>query len=153
MARWVVPTAVVLAVALLISLFFASSSSSAINSDKGSTALLIIDVQNCFMSGGTLAVAGADAVIPIINALRQDNQFDVVVATKDWHCPDHVSFASQHPGCKIYDAVNLTYLQNGKCAAWEFCSIFVWLNLPGIWKTYAGCIKVAVQFVIVSRSY
>ena len=60
------------------------------------SALLIIDVQNCFLPGGSLAVSDGDQVIPVINSIR--NQFDVVVLTQDWHCPDHVSFASQHPG-------------------------------------------------------
>ena len=59
-------------------------------------ALLIIDVQNCFLPGGSLAVNEGDLVIPVINSIR--GQFDVVVLTQDWHCPDHVSFASQHPG-------------------------------------------------------
>ena len=58
------------------------------------SALLIIDVQNCFLPGGSLAVTDGDQVIPVINSIR--NQFDVVVLTQDWHCPDHVSFASQH---------------------------------------------------------
>ena len=60
------------------------------------SALLIIDVQNCFLTGGSLAVPNGEEVIPVINSIR--SQFDVVVLTQDWHCPDHVSFASQHNG-------------------------------------------------------
>ena len=67
-----------------------------INLSEQKTALLIIDVQNCFLPGGSLAVNDGDKVIPVINRIR-DN-FDVVVLTQDWHCPDHVSFASQHQG-------------------------------------------------------
>ena len=59
-------------------------------------ALLIIDVQNCFIPGGTLAVNEGDQVIPVINRIR--DQFETVVFTQDWHCVDHVSFASQHAG-------------------------------------------------------
>ncbi len=60
------------------------------------TALLIIDVQNCFLPGGSLAVNDGDQVVPIINSVR--HLFDVVVLTQDWHCQTHISFASQHPG-------------------------------------------------------
>ena len=60
------------------------------------TALLIIDVQYSFLPGGSLAVTDGDAVIPVINAIR--DQFDIVAISQDWHCSDHVSFASQHPG-------------------------------------------------------
>ena len=60
------------------------------------TALLIIDLQYSFLPGGSLAVTDGDAVIPVINAIR--DQFDIVAISQDWHCSDHVSFASQHPG-------------------------------------------------------
>ena len=58
-------------------------------------ALLIIDVQNDFLPGGALAVPDGDQVIEPINALAADPRFDVVVATRDWHPPDHSSFQSQ----------------------------------------------------------
>ena len=60
------------------------------------TALLVIDVQNCFLPGGSLEVGEGAQVIPVINSIS--DQFDVVVLTQDWHCPQHISFASQHPG-------------------------------------------------------
>ena len=60
------------------------------------SALLIIDVQNCFLPGGSLAVTEGNEIIAVINAFR-DN-FDIVVLTQDWHCPKHISFASQHQG-------------------------------------------------------
>ncbi len=56
-------------------------------------ALIIVDVQNDFTPGGALAVPDGDAVIPAINALASDSLF--VVATRDWHPPDHGSFAEQ----------------------------------------------------------
>jgi nicotinamidase/pyrazinamidase len=57
-------------------------------------ALLIVDVQNDFLPGGALAVAQGDQVIPVI--LQLVDQFDLVVASQDWHPKDHGSFASQH---------------------------------------------------------
>jgi nicotinamidase/pyrazinamidase len=56
-------------------------------------ALIIVDVQNDFTQGGALAVPDGDAVIPAINAFASDSEF--VVATRDWHPPDHRSFADQ----------------------------------------------------------
>ena len=66
--------------------------------------LLIIDVQNDFCPGGSLAVEEGDAVVPVINAIMP--LFHRVVATQDWHPPDHVSFASSHPGRKPLDLVD-----------------------------------------------
>jgi nicotinamidase/pyrazinamidase len=66
--------------------------------------LLIIDVQNDFCPGGSLAVEDGDAVVPVINAIMP--LFHRVVATQDWHPPDHVSFASSHLGRKPLDLVD-----------------------------------------------
>lgn len=52
--------------------------------------LIVIDVQNDFCPGGALAVPDGDAVVEPINRLIE--QFEVVVATRDWHPPDHRSF-------------------------------------------------------------
>jgi nicotinamidase/pyrazinamidase len=68
-------------------------------------ALIIVDIQNDFLPGGALAVANGDAVIPVINKLQND--FDLVVATQDWHPADHKSFASTHPGKKIFEEIML----------------------------------------------
>lgn len=57
-------------------------------------ALLIVDVQNDFTPGGALAVAEGDAVVPRINALAASGDFDLVLATRDWHPADHSSFTS-----------------------------------------------------------
>ena len=60
-------------------------------------ALLVIDVQNGFISeAGELPVPGGAEVIPAINELLP--HFPVRVATQDWHPRDHGSFASRHPG-------------------------------------------------------
>ena len=71
--------------------------------------LIVVDVQNCFMPGGSLAVKQGDEVVPIINKLAQS--FQNVVITQDWHHPQHVSFASQHPGKKPFEQIRLPYGQ------------------------------------------
>lgn len=68
-------------------------------------ALIIVDVQNDFLPGGALAVKDGDAVIPVINNLQK--KFDLVVATQDWHPADHKSFASSHPGKKVFEEIIL----------------------------------------------
>ncbi|XP_048774974.1 nicotinamidase-like [Ostrea edulis] len=78
-------------------------------------ALLVIDVQNCFLPTGNLPVADGDHVIPVINDIRRkyDNLFSLVVFSQDWHCVDHVSFASQHSGKAPYNTVILQYNNEG----------------------------------------
>lgn len=56
-------------------------------------ALIVVDVQNDFCSGGALAVDDGDAVVEPINRLAAQMPF--VVATRDWHPADHRSFAEQ----------------------------------------------------------
>jgi nicotinamidase/pyrazinamidase len=68
-------------------------------------ALIIVDVQNDFLPGGALAVKDGDWVIPVINILQ--DKFDLVVATQDWHPPNHKSFASSHPGKKVFEEIIL----------------------------------------------
>lgn len=69
-------------------------------------ALIIVDVQNDFCDGGALAVPGANEVIPYINELMKDNQYDQIVLTQDWHPADHKSFASTN-GKKVGNSINL----------------------------------------------
>jgi len=69
--------------------------------------LLVIDVQNCFTPGGSLAVKDGDTIIPLINKLG--GYFEHVVLTQDWHTPGHVSFASSHSGKKPFEAIKLPY--------------------------------------------
>ena len=68
---------------------------------------LVIDMQNCFIPGGSLAVKEGDAIVPLINKIAQS--FKHVVLTQDWHTPDHISFASQHPGKKPFEAIKVAY--------------------------------------------
>src|ERR1043165_4410704 len=62
-------------------------------------ALLLIDIQNDFVPGGALAVPKGTEVVPVAN--RWIDQFtrsgDLVIATQDWHPPNHSSFISQNP--------------------------------------------------------
>lgn len=73
----------------------------------GHCALLVIDVQNCFVAGGSLPVKDGDAVVPVINRIAP--AFANVIVTQDWHTAGHVSFASAHPGHKPYDKLHLAY--------------------------------------------
>ena len=68
-------------------------------------ALLIIDLQNDFLAGGALAVPDGDAVVSVINRIQ--GQFDLVVATQDWHPSGHKSFASAHPGREVFQNIDL----------------------------------------------
>ncbi|WP_426061406.1 bifunctional nicotinamidase/pyrazinamidase [Hymenobacter sp. B1770] len=68
-------------------------------------ALLLIDIQNDFVPGGRLAVPEGDAIIPLVNALQP--QFDLVVASQDWHPAGHQSFASSHAGRMAFDHIDL----------------------------------------------
>jgi len=66
-----------------------------------SSALIVVDVQNCFLPGGSLAVKEGDQVIPVINRIAKG--FENVVMTQDWHTPHHISFASTHEGKKPFE--------------------------------------------------
>jgi len=70
-------------------------------------ALIVVDVQNCFVDGGTLPVKGGAEVVPVINKLS--GAFENVVVTQDWHTPGHVSFASAHQGKKPFETTKLPY--------------------------------------------
>jgi nicotinamidase/pyrazinamidase len=71
------------------------------------TALIVVDVQNDFCPGGALPVPDGDAVVPVINALAQ--RYQNVIVTQDWHPPGHLSFASEHPGKRPFDTVQMPY--------------------------------------------
>jgi nicotinamidase/pyrazinamidase len=72
-----------------------------------SDVLLVIDVQNDFCPGGSLAVSGGNEVVPVVNRLAR--QFDHVVLTQDWHPAGHSSFASSHPGKDAFTQIEMTY--------------------------------------------
>jgi len=73
-------------------------------------AALVIDVQPCFVTGGTLAVAGADAayVSHVQRATKWLSQKGfLILGSRDYHPPDHISFASNHPGYNPFDVITL----------------------------------------------
>jgi nicotinamidase/pyrazinamidase len=59
-------------------------------------ALIVVDVQNDFCEGGSLAVPNSNAIFGPINELKRKINFQTVVLTKDMHPQTHVSFASTH---------------------------------------------------------
>ncbi len=59
-------------------------------------ALIVVDMQNDFMPGGSLAVPGANELVPLINQLLK--VFPLSIGTQDWHPTNHISFASNHSG-------------------------------------------------------
>ncbi len=73
-------------------------------------ALVLVDIQNDFCPGGALAVPGGDEVVPVANALMRSGRFACVVATQDWHPPDHGSFATSHRGRSPYELGELAGL-------------------------------------------
>lgn len=72
-------------------------------------ALLVIDVQYDFLPGGALPVPNGNEVIDVINRVMP--QFDLVVATQDWHPHGHKSFASSHPGSAVFSTIHLNGLE------------------------------------------
>lgn len=63
-------------------------------------ALIVVDVQNDFCDGGALAVKDADKIIPVVNKAIDffNRNYNLVVATKDWHPANHKSFAKNSNG-------------------------------------------------------
>ena len=82
-------------------------------------ALVIVDFQNDFCPGGALAVPDGDAIAGRVNELAGSGEYDLVVATRDWHPPDHDSFAGQGgpwpvhcvagtPGAELHESLDPT---------------------------------------------
>lgn len=67
--------------------------------------LIIIDAQNDFMPGGSLAVPGGDEIVPVMNSIQE--KFDLIIASQDWHPQDHISFASNHPERTVFDQIEV----------------------------------------------
>ena len=68
-------------------------------------ALLIVDLQNDFVPGGALPAPHGDHLAPIINKVM--DSFPLILAIKDWHPINHVSFAVNHSGKKIGDVIKV----------------------------------------------
>jgi nicotinamidase/pyrazinamidase len=75
--------------------------------DPTTDILGLIDVQPTFMPGGGLPVPDGHRIVPLIN--RMLPRFAHAFASQDWHKPNHLSFASAHPGRKPYDTVEVSY--------------------------------------------
>jgi len=85
--------------------------------------LIIVDVQRDFLPGGALPVPEGDKIVPVVNRLQP--HYELIVLTQDWHPPNHLSFASNHPGRRQFDLIELDGLQQ---VLWpDHC---VW-NTPG----------------------
>lgn len=69
--------------------------------------LLVVDVQNDFCPGGALPVVNGDQVIPPIRRIAPG--FRHILLTQDWHPANHVSFAANHPGKRLYESIQLDY--------------------------------------------
>ncbi len=81
-------------------------------SEKGKVemnrALIIVDIQNDFLPGGSLAVGQGDVIIGfVVSLMKRTEHYQLVVATQDWHPPGHGSFASAHPGAQPFDVGEL----------------------------------------------
>jgi len=68
-------------------------------------ALILVDIQQDFLPGGSLAVKKGNEILPVVNSLL-DRRFDLVVATQDWHPADHGSFAANQ-GKKVGEVIDL----------------------------------------------
>ena len=77
---------------------------------KGGWAVIVIDVQPCFVEGGSLAVSGADDAY--VAKVQRDTKWlygngYLIFGTRDYHPPDHISFASNHPGHNLFEVIEL----------------------------------------------
>ncbi len=77
-------------------------------------ALIVVDVQNDFCEGGSLAVPNSNEIIPFINLLMEENIYDEIVFSQDWHPANHKSFASNN-GRKVGETI---LLNGGKQFMW-----------------------------------
>jgi nicotinamidase/pyrazinamidase len=84
-------------------------------------ALVIVDFQNDFCPGGALAVPEGDEIAGRLNELAASGDYALVVATRDWHPPDHGSFAEQGgpwpvhcvagtPGAELHPALERSHV-------------------------------------------
>lgn len=74
-----------------------------------SSALILVDIQHDFMPWGSLPVPRGDEIVPVVNRLQAE--FDIVVASQDWHPPDHLSFASNHEGREPFEVTEVDGLE------------------------------------------
>ena len=122
-------------------------------------ALIVVDMQNDFMPGGTLGVAGGDAIVPLINRLAEG--FKTRVFSRDWHPVNHISFSpkpeykdlswpahcvQKTPGAEFHPALNVkladlivdkAFLPDREnYSAFEDSDLTAWLQGRGIQRVF-----------------
>jgi nicotinamidase/pyrazinamidase len=108
-----------------------------------SRALIIVDLQNDFMPNGALPIAGADEIVQPINELMRTGKYNLIVATQDWHPPNHCSFKKwpKHcvqgtPGAELHPGLDQRKIsaifRKGMHPKKEEYSVFESKNGPGI---------------------
>lgn len=65
-------------------------------------ALILVDIQNDFCSGGSLEVPQANSIISKVNKLMNEGSYDLIIATLDWHPSNHSSFLINNPASGIW---------------------------------------------------
>lgn len=89
------------------------------NYKKDKDALIVVDVQNDFCPGGSLAVKNGNKIIPTINEVQKN--FNFIFYTQDWHPSDHSSFSTNNPGKDVYSTIDMFY---GKQVIWPPHCVF-----------------------------
>src|SRR5690606_23578444 len=110
---------------------------------KPADMLVVVDMQYDFLPGGSLAVAGGDEIVPLVNTIAR--KFTNVVLTQDWHPADHVSFASQHAGKAPFQTIELPY---GRQVLWP--DHYVW-NTKG--AQISADLDIAHAQLIIRKGY
>jgi nicotinamidase/pyrazinamidase len=89
------------------------------NYKEDKDALIVVDVQNDFCPGGSLAVKNGNKIIPIINEIQKN--FNFIFYTQDWHPSDHSSFSTNNPGKNVFSTIDMFY---GKQVIWPPHCVF-----------------------------
>lgn len=72
------------------------------------SALIIVDLQNDFCSGGSLEIQDADTTVKFINDIKKIYHWSLVVLTANWHPKDHVSFQENNPDSELFKDAYIT---------------------------------------------
>lgn len=75
--------------------------------------LLVIDVQNDFCPGGSLAVKNGNKIIKNINLIQ--TKFNNIALTQDWHPINHSSFITEYSDKEVFSSIDMPY---GKQTIW-----------------------------------
>ncbi|CEG80907.1 hypothetical protein RMATCC62417_15170 [Rhizopus microsporus] len=72
-------------------------------------ALILVDIQNDFLEGGSLQVPESLTILKPVSELIEyiKSKHGLIIATQDWHPKDHISFASNHPKKNVFDTVQI----------------------------------------------